>query len=178
MRLRGQAGTDAVMPDIWPAGRRVVLLDGVPRQVTLPDAARGLTRHYRYGPARRPLTDPSWRHAARAFSGIGLRPWAPVHLRVRQTGGDLAISWVRRARIGGDGWEGREVPLGEARETYLLRISANGVLLRKAELGAPGFAYTAAMRTADGAAGPLVVQVAQISEAFGPGPFAEIAVAG
>ncbi|MGR3630551.1 MAG: baseplate multidomain protein megatron [Limimaricola soesokkakensis] len=178
MRLRGQAGTDAVMPDIWPAGSRVVLLDGVPRQVALPDAARGLTRHYRFGPARRPLTDPSWRHAARAFAGVGLRPWAPVHLRVRQAGGDLAISWIRRARIGGDGWEGREVPLGEAREAYLLRVSANGVLLREAELAAPGFAYTAAMRIADGAAGPLVVQVAQISEAFGPGPFAEIAVAG
>ncbi|EYD73789.1 baseplate multidomain protein megatron [Limimaricola hongkongensis] len=176
LRLRGQAGTDAVMPDVWPAGSRFVLLDGAPRQVDLPQAARGLERHYRYGPARRPLTDPSWRHEIRAFAGIGLRPYAPVHLRARADGDDLAISWIRRARSGADGWEGREVPLDEGREAYLLRIVAGGVLLREAEVGAPRYRYTAAARLADGAAEPLAVQVAQISDAFGAGPFATLTV--
>ncbi|WP_282025914.1 baseplate multidomain protein megatron [Limimaricola cinnabarinus] len=177
MRLRGQAGTDGVMPDLWPIGSRVVLLDGVPRQIELPEAARGLERHYRYGPARRPLTDPSWRHEARAFAGIGLRPYAPAHLAARAAGGDLEITWIRRARRGGDGWEGREVPLGEEREAYLLRILDGGVVLREVEVETPAFVYTAAAQMADGAAGDLVVQVAQISDAFGPGPFAAITVA-
>ena len=179
-RLRGQAGTDAVMPDIWPVGSRLVLLDGVPRQIGLPQAARGLERHYRYGPARRPVGDPSWRHEARAFAGIGLRPYAPAHLAARETGGepggDLEISWVRRARSGADAWAGRDVPLDEAREAYLLRVLDGGTVLREVELGAPSYRYTVAARGADGAAGPLVVQVAQISDAFGPGPFASLTV--
>jgi hypothetical protein len=157
-----------------------VLLDGVPRQIGLPQAARGLERHYRYGPARRPVGDPSWRHEARAFAGIGLRPYAPAHLAARETGGetggDLEISWVRRARSGADAWAGRDVPLDEAREAYLLRVLDGGTVLREVELGAPSYRYTVAARGADGAAGPLVVQVAQISDAFGPGPFASLTV--
>ena len=97
-RLRGQAGTDAVMPDIWPVGSRLVLLDGVPRQIGLPQAARGLERHYRYGPARRPVGDPSWRHEARAFAGIGLRPYAPAHLAARKCPKALARRLDHRPR--------------------------------------------------------------------------------
>ncbi|MGX9855230.1 baseplate multidomain protein megatron [Limimaricola variabilis] len=178
LRLRGQAGTDAVMPDHWPAGSRVVLLDGVPRQVDLPEAARGLERHYRYGPARRPMTDPSWRHELRAFAGVGLRPYAPAHLRAAERGGDLAISWIRRARSGADAWAGREVPLDVPREAYLLRILSEGLLRREVELQTPGFSYDAAMRAADGATGPLVVQVAQVTDAWGAGPFATLEVPG
>ncbi|MCP1169193.1 host specificity protein, partial [Limimaricola sp. ASW11-118] len=180
LRLRGQAGTDGVMPDVWPVGSRFVLLDGVPRQIDLPQAARGLERHYRYGPARRPLTDPSWRHELRAFAGIGLRPYAPAHLSAREAQGDLRITWVRRARRGADAWEGRDVPLDEGREAYLVRILQDGVVLREAEVDTPAYSYSAEARAADGtdgAAGALVVQVAQISEAFGPGPFAAIEVA-
>ena len=59
-RLRGQAGTDGIMPDVWPVGSTVVLLNGAMAQIDLALSARGLARHYRVGPAQRSYNDPVW----------------------------------------------------------------------------------------------------------------------
>lgn len=176
LRLRGQAGTDALMPAIWPAGSWFVLLNGVPEQIELPASARGLSRHYRIGPGTEGYDHPAYRHLELAFRGAGLRPYAPVHLRVRGAG-ELAFSWIRRTRIDGDGWESREVPLGEASERYLLRVT-QGTIRREEELSQPQWSYPAATRAADGVTGPFTVSVAQLSERFGAGPFTEIVVNG
>ena len=176
MRLRGQQGTDAVMPGIWPEGSLFVLLDGAPGQVDLGPATRGLARHYRIGPARRSVDDPSYVERVLAFAGAGLRPYAPAHLRARASAGGLNVSWVRRTRIDGDSWEGVEVPLGEAMESYLLRVTDAAGLRREVTLGAPAFTYTSAMRAADGTVAPFTVEVAQVSDRFGPGPFARIEI--
>lgn len=171
-RLRGQLGSDALMPEVWPEGSRFVLLDGVPEQIALSLAQRGRARHYRYGPALRPVDDPSYGHAVEAFDGNGLRPYAPVHLRAVRAGGDLAVSWIRRTRIGGDGWDGIEVPLGEEAELYLVRVLQEGALLREAQVGAPGWVYDTAAQAADGLApGPFDIRVAQVSALYGAGPF-------
>ena len=88
--LRGQAGTDAVIPDAWPVGTDFVLLDGSVKQVLLAPASRGLERHYRVGPANRSYEDPSFTHISAAFDGVGLRPYRPVHLR--RSGAEPATS--------------------------------------------------------------------------------------
>src|SRR5690606_23281057 len=124
-RLRGQAGTDAVMPLVWPEGSLVVVLDGAVRQLPLAPSTRGVAHHYRIGPALRAVDDASYRHQEAAFPGVGLRPLSPCHLRVQ----GRAVSWVRRTRIGGDGWDGADVPLGEESESYLLRLLRDGSLL-------------------------------------------------
>ncbi|MEJ6713942.1 MAG: hypothetical protein QNL16_08330, partial [Rhodobacterales bacterium] len=94
---RGQAGTEAVMPEIWPPGSLVVLLNEVPTQIELATGARNLARHYRVGPAQRLYSDASYRHEIEAFSGIGLRPYAPAHLgAVSNLSGDLDLTWMRR----------------------------------------------------------------------------------
>jgi hypothetical protein len=176
LRLRGQQGTDGVMPTLWPEGSLFVLLDGAPGQVELPASARGLARHYRVGPARRGVDDPSYVARRLAFEGAGLRPYAPAHLRARAIGGSLDVRWIRRTRIDGDSWAGLDVPLGESEERYLLRVIGAGATLREETLSAPGFLYTAAMRAADGAGAPFTMEVAQLSERFGPGPFARIEI--
>jgi hypothetical protein len=173
LRLRGQAGTDGVMPDEWPAGSRVVLLDGVPRQWAFPSAQREQERHYRWGPAARALSDPSWRHRAVAFRGVGLRPYAVCHLAARASGGALDLSWIRRTRVEGDSWTPSEVPLGEDREAYLVRVLRDGAELREVEVATPAWTYAAAMRSADGP-GPVTLAVAQLSDRFGPGPFRSV----
>ncbi len=178
-RLRGQAGTDGVLPPVWPAGSRLVLLDGVPQQIELPDSARGLERHYRFGPARRPIDDPSYRYRVRGFDGIGLRPYSVCHLKAGiDQQGLVGVSWIRRSRIGGDSWSGREVPLSEAEERYLVRVTKGGLLRREAEVTAPRWNYDAAQRAADDVAGDFEVEVSQLSEAFGPGPVSTVTVAG
>ena len=123
MRLRGQAGSDADMPEVWPEG-------------SLFRAAR------RFGHASRPARFGARVGAALACraraacagrselcssvcwpsTASGLRPLRPVHLNAIPMGPDLAFSWIRRSRIDADSWAGQDVPLGEAVERYHLRI--------------------------------------------------------
>ena len=167
-RLRGQAGTDAVMPEVWPAGSVVVVVDEALRQVVLPPTARGQMRHWRIGPATRPPEDPSYRHIGHAFAGAGLRPLSPCHLRVAGT----RLSWIRRTRIGGDGWDGVDVPLGEAAERYLVRLMRNGSVLWQEVVGTPACTVPAAAWAAALQGGSFAAEVAQLSDEYGPGPFA------
>ena len=177
LRLRGQAGSDALMPAAWPVGSTFVVLDGAPRQIDLALASRGLSRHYRIGPAARPYDDPIYVHQQHAFDGIGLRPYAPVHLRaVRDAAGDLGLSWVRRTRIDGDSWQSAEVPLGEETESYLLRVMDGATIVREVTLATPAWTYPAAMQAADGLVAPFQIAVAQVSASFGPGLFRQVTV--
>ncbi|MDA7429837.1 glycoside hydrolase/phage tail family protein [Primorskyibacter aestuariivivens] len=170
--LRGQLGTDALMPETWPVGSYFVLFDGTAQQINLASSARRMARHYRIGPARRGINDPSYVHEVHAFDGNGLRPLSPVHLTGQWQGSDLQISWIRRTRIDGDSWDLADVPLGEAREEYLLRVSEGTVVKREVTLSTPGFTYDAAMQAADGVGPGFAVEIAQVSDVYGPGPFA------
>lgn len=170
--LRGQAGTDGVMPEVWPAGSDFVLLDGAVAEIVLPPSARGLERHFRIGPATRSYDDQSYVHRVETFQGVGLRPYRPEHFAAkRRSDQTIALAWTRRTRIDGDSWVAPEVPLGEEREFYLLRIARGGAVLREVTVGEAAYDYTAAAQTADGATAPLVFEVAQVSARLGPGPF-------
>ncbi|WP_022704708.1 baseplate multidomain protein megatron [Pseudorhodobacter ferrugineus] len=172
MRLRGQLGTNGIMPESWPEGSIIVLLDGAVSQIDLAQSARGLARNYRIGAAARGVDDVNVLHRIEAFAGIGLRPYAPAHLRTTaQANGDIAVTWVRRTRIDGDSWDSFEVPLGEAQEAYVLRVLASGSVVREVVTSGTSWTYPIAMQTADSAGGALGVSVAQLSDRFGPGVF-------
>ena len=173
--LRGQAGTDAVVPDLWPEGTDFVLLDSAVVQTALPSAARGRERHFRVGPSVRSYDDPSYVHRVETFVGVGLRPYRPVHLRARRRADEgIELVWIRRTRIDGDSWTGPEVPLGEEREEYLVRVLRGGAVVREASADTPRFIYAAADQAGDGASGPIAFEVAQVSVRFGAGPFERI----
>lgn len=174
LRLRGQAGTDGIMPGDWPPGSRFVLIDRAVHELALPRAHLGVARAYRWGPAARPPDDPTWDSREIAFAGAGLRPYAPAHLRAQIEAGGIGLNWIRRSRIDGDLWSGPDIPLGEASESYLLRINVDGATRREMMLDTPAFLYTQAMQAEDGPAGERVAQVAQVSTAWGPGPFARV----
>ena len=176
MRLRGQLGSDALMPEVWPEGSVVVLLDEAPEQILLPASSRGLARHYRIGSALRAYDDPSYVHRVEAFAGVGLRPLSPCHLQARPGASGWSISWVRRTRLDGDSWESYEVPLGEAQELYRLRVFNGTAVVREVTLGSPEWSYSAALAAADGVAGGFELRVAQISDTFGPGLEARLVV--
>jgi len=177
-RLRGQLGTDALMPEVWPAGSTFVLLNGVPEQIALRASQRRVARHYRIGPALRPVSDGSYVERVEAFDGNGLRPFSPVHLKAVRTGtDDVHVTWIRRTRIDGDNWDTPDVPLGEEREAYLVRVFRDGSVVREVETADTQWTYTQAMQSGDGASGLLRVDVAQLSGRFGPGPFASILAA-
>jgi GTA TIM-barrel-like domain/Putative phage tail protein len=174
-RLRGQAGTDALMPDVWPEGSVFVLLDGRVDQIPLKSAQRRIARHYRIGPARRGYDDPSYLHRIEAFDGNGLRPYAPAHLRaVKDSSGGIGVSWIRRTRIEGDDWSGLDVPLGEESESYLVRVMEGATVVRETTVGSSEWTYTAAQQASDASGAPLAIEVAQVSSRYGAGPITRV----
>jgi hypothetical protein len=174
-RLRGQAGTE--YGAVWPVGSFLVRLDGTPRQIALSEGKRGLARHYRIGPAARPVDDPAYAHAVLAFEGLGLRPLSPVHLRLGgHAGQDRTLSWFRRTRLGGDRWDTPDVPLAEEAERYLVRVMQGPQVLREVTVDSPSWTYSAAAQAADGVGVAYDLHVAQMSAAFGPGRAAKLSV--
>ncbi len=167
--LRGQAGTAWAAQSEWPEGSYVVLLDHRPRQITVPTAYRGLDRNYRYGPARKPVSDPSYKHDVLAFAGNSERPYPVNHLSGRVVGSDTRFSWIRGTRQGGDSWQG-EVPLAEIFERYQVSVRQNGVTLRQETVDTPQWDYANAMRDADTSGQPYRVEIQQVADGYGPGP--------
>lgn len=177
VRLRGQLGTDGIMPTVWPAGSIVVLLDLALQQIDLPLSSRGLARFYRVGVAARGYNDSNVLVRNDAYDGIGLRPYPVAHLRYEDVAGDMRFSWIRRTRVDGDTWHSMEVPLAEDAEAYQVRVLQSSVIVAEYTTSQPQFLYTAAMQASDGVTNGFRLAVAQVSASFGPGPFRELEVA-
>ena len=173
--LRGQAGSEGAMRSPLAAGARAVLLDGAPQQLDLKQNETTLPFFYAYGPAGKPISDPSWQVAGEQFAGIALRPLSPVQLAARRQGGDLQLSWIRRTRQGGDNWDAVDVPLAEDVESYDVEIlNGAGAVIRTVSANpSAAYAYTAAQIATDFPAGlpsPFRFRVYQLSSTFGRGP--------
>ncbi len=175
-RLRGQLGSDAIGPDIWPVGSWFVVLNGVPSQIDLARNLRRVAQTYRIGPARRGYEDPSYQEYVHAFDGNGLRPYRPAHLQVKVVDGDLEMSWIRRTRLDGDDWDLPDVPLGEESESYTVRVMQGAQVVRETIVSTQNWVYGSGDRQADGLIGEFQLAVAQNSARFGPGPFKSIGV--
>ncbi len=173
--LRGQAGTDGIMPDIWPAGSQFVLLDTAPVQLDLPGSQRDILRHYRVGPAGLAYDSNRYMHFTGSFTGIGERPYPVAHLRA-DGAADLGVSWIRRTRIDGDSWSGVEVPLAQETESYSVKVVKSGVTLFETLVSTPNWTYSNAQQISDGAIAPFEIHVAQSSASFGNGPFQRIEI--
>jgi hypothetical protein len=169
--LRGQLGTEGAMAAPLPAGARFVLLDGALAAVDMDRADVGLAFNWRYGPSSRDLGHASYASAAHTFTGVGLRPFSPVHVRAVRSGGDVVIRWIRRTRVGGDNWASDDVPLGEESERYEVDILDGSTVKRTLASAAPTVTYTAAQQTDDfGAPQPsYTVRVYQIAAGYGRG---------
>ena len=178
VRLRGQLGTDGVMPEVWTAGSTIVLLDLALSQIDLAPSSRGLVRYYRIGAASRGYDDSNAVLRTEAFDGIGLRPYPVAHLRHSSISGDIQLVWRRRTRLDGDSWQSTEVPLAEESEAYLVRVIESAEIQAEYTTSQPAFTYTAAMRSSDGVSTDFQIAVAQLSASYGPGPFRQIEVQG
>jgi len=168
--LRAQAGTEHAMAALLPAGARFVVLDAqvVPLLSGLDELERDA--NLRFVAAGRGYDDSSAIALSVTPQANALMPLAPVHIKVRQSGSDLHVSWIRRTRRDGDSWVG-EVPLGESSEAYALDIMNGASVVRTIEATAPTAIYTAAQQIADFGAlqSSLHLRVAQISETVGRG---------
>ncbi len=177
VRLRGQLGSDAVMPATWPPGSYFVLLDNAVSQIDLALSARGLERFYRIGLADRGYSDSNVVAQTIAFNGIGLRPYSVSHMTLTGSAGtDVYLTWIRRTRIEGDSWVAAEVPVGEETESYRVRVLVGPVVLREIDIASASWTYSAAMQLADSAGTSFAIAVAQVSGRFGPGVFKSVPI--
>jgi hypothetical protein len=96
------------------------------------------------------------------ITGEALRPPSPVHARAEALGGgDIALSWVRRSRLGWDWPSGYDTPLGEEREAYRVTIGS-GSAARTYDVEEPRFVSTAADRAAAGLVLPAEARIVQL----------------
>lgn len=170
--MRALAGTEPGQAAPVAAGARVVALSGATVPAGLQAHERGASLEWRFAPSGRAFTDPVSGAAAVAYDARDLRPLSPVHLRVARSSGDLAFSWRRRTRIGGDDWTSPEVPLGETEERYLFELLDEGDVVLSREVTTPATTVTASEESALFADAPryaFEVRIAQVSSAFGPG---------
>lgn len=169
--LRCQGGTEPAMTATLPVGTRVVFLSEALAPIDVSLADTRLPLNWRVGPAVYDIGHESYVARTHTFQGIGLRPLSPVHVRGARNAGDLAITWVRRTRIGGDNWEPPDVPLSEEQERYEIDVLDGAIVKRTLTATAPAVTYTSAQQVTDFGAPQASVAVAiyQMSAAYGRG---------
>ncbi len=126
--LRGRMGSEWAIAS-HQAGELFVLLDPAAlSRVELPSAAMNtVVTAVPLG-----LADDVAQSASRLVTGEGLRPPSPAHLTVnRLSDGAVAVTWIRRSRLGWSWNDGVEVPVGEAVEQYRIRIQGAGGTVEK-----------------------------------------------
>lgn len=96
--------------------------------------------------------------------GEALAPPSPVHVTARPDGdGGWIVGWTRRSRSGWRWTGGADVPLGEDRESYELRLLAGSTELRRIVTDRSPWTYDAAAVVEDmGHSGGLAVEIRQI----------------
>jgi hypothetical protein len=174
--LRGQRGSEHARGNPVPAGARVLVLTSAVGQPNLSPSEIGLTRVWRVGPANRDAVDSSYVEETVTMTGKGRRPLSPVHVSGRRLNGtgDIKITWLRRTRIGGDGWSQVEVPVAEDTESYEVEVLDGAEIKRTFAASSPSVIYTGAQQTVDFAApiafpDTLSLRIYQLSASYGRG---------
>jgi hypothetical protein len=177
--LRGRQGSAHAMRAPHPVGARIVKLDARLARADIAAHEWHEQLAFTAPPAGALPTSNRVASLVAALPHAGARPWAPVHLRAARDGaGDVAISWVRCARIGGDAWGPGEPPLGFGAEGYVLEILDGGDPIRTETTSVPGFLYSAAAQTVDFGSLPssLHIRVAQKGESGATGLNSELTI--
>lgn len=168
--LRGQQGTEAAMSAGAAAGSLVVMLDPDLARIETARGERGLPLVWRAGPAGGPSGGTATREIRYATTEVHRRPWSPAHLRAGLgTDGSLNLTWLARARLDGDRWDGVET-VGDGRR-FRVRLLDGTVERRVLEVEGTTALCSAAEMATDFPSGPAgaSVAVSQWGEGYGWG---------
>lgn len=168
--LRGRKGSEAGAANHQVGEDFVLLSESAVQFVACPAEERGRSFFFRALSGGQSLGSADDQVATLEMRT--LRPLAPVQVRGVRAGGDLTLSWSRRARINGSWCDFVDVPLDETQELYDVEILKNGDVIRTLSgLGESRVVYTAAMQSADfgSAQTAVTVRVYQVSPRYGRG---------
>lgn len=158
--LRGLYGTEDAMQAGASVGAEAVLLTSAVAALDLTSTEIGLTLNWIAEAAGTSFAA----SGPLSFAG-GLRaetPLSPVHLRAsRAASGDIAFTWVRRARTDADNWTPADIPLDEESESYQLDIlnAAGTATVRSLTLSEAAYTYSEALQITDFGARPASLSV-------------------
>ncbi len=169
--LRGQQGSEWAMPPILEAGARFVLLDGALIATASGVDLLGRRFIYRAGASTHDVGSLLMTEIEGTVSATALKPLSPAHLSAQRTEDGIAISWIRRTRMGGDSWDTLEVPLGEEREAYRVEILDGGDVVRQIETTEPRALYANGDEIEDFSTlqSSIALRVSQVSAVAGAG---------
>jgi hypothetical protein len=177
--LRGQLGSAHAMREPHPVGARIVKLDARLARAEIGAHEWNEPLTFVAPPANALATDPRAEHLTLTLPHVALSPWAPSHLRAKRLpSGDIAVNWIRCARLDGDTWGPGEPPLGAVAESYVLDILDGDDLKRSVNVANPAYLYGAADQITDFGAPPasLRLRVAQMGENGAPGLNKELTI--
>ncbi len=169
--LRGQLGTEWALTGAVAAGAPFVLLDHAPVPIARGVNFLGRSFSYRVGRAIDDVGSAAMTSFDASVGPAALLPWSPAHLRAERVDQGVRLSWIRRARRGGDSWDALEVPLEEPEERYRVAILDDGTVRRVFDTNEPEALYQSADEIVDFGAPQtsLSVRVAQVSAVVGAG---------
>jgi hypothetical protein len=151
-----------------PLGASVVILDQALGVLPVNEAERGAEISVIAVPDGARRSDTRARRLTAIYEGRDLRPLSPVHVRLTEAADAITLSWIRRTRMGGDRWQGLDVPLGEALEAYQVELwNAGGDVVGRWTCDAPRLEIARAELPSD--LGGHGFRVCQVSERYGPG---------
>jgi len=110
-------------------------------------------------------------------SGIGLKPYAPVHVKgKRDATGNLEINWVRRSRAETNWRDLIDVPLNELSESYEIDILNGASVVRTLTSSIPQATYSEVDQISDFGAiqTSITLRIYQISGTIGRGHAAQV----
>jgi hypothetical protein len=154
--LRGRRGTERAVA-AHSAGERFVLLD---RSLMLPLPLP--LEHLGENLVMRPIGtgDIGAEPVSVPIGSAGIQPLAPVHLAARRVGPDLHCHWIPASRAG-FGWpDFVDLPLGEARAAWRVRLISEAGTLAHAEVAAPAWVVPVPP-------GPCWLEVVQLGATLG-----------
>ena len=172
--LRGCRGTEWAMTGHAVGEDFVILQTTGLRRIDMNSSQLGVSRYYRGVTFGRDIDTAT----AESFSnsGVGLKPFAPVHVRgSRNASNDLTIEWTRRSRLSVRmiGALGISVPLGEESLAFEVDIVVPGSpdVVRTIDATDIEADYTAAQQTADGLTpgNAVTARIYQVSATVGRG---------
>jgi hypothetical protein len=170
--VRGQLGSEPEAEAGAQIGARIVLLDRSVVELEGAEVLAGLARNWLIGPTRDTLGSFTYTRLDYAPGLRGYRPYRPTGLAAEQmASGNLSISWIRRDRLAGEGWDATDIVMSEASEFYRVEVLASGALLHSQDVAS---AQLTVPQSALGGQQPDEIRVAQVSDRFGPGPVATL----
>ncbi len=168
--LRGRRGTERHITQHAASESFVLLNSATVNMAAMYPSDIGLSHHFKLVTAGANVEDAP--AISRVFGAAVLKPFSPVHGKgLRDGAGTLALSWIRRSRVGGDWMDNADVPLGENFERYDVEILNGGAVVRTLTSDVSEVIYSASSQIEDfgSAQAILDVRIFQISDNIGRG---------